>query len=271
MSRAYLLLLLISAASGQKQPDAPEKAPPAVEAALRARVSQFYQFEVEGKFRQAEPLVAESSKDFYYSANKPRYTGFSIKRIEFFDDFTRATVVVLVNRMVPIPGFEGQAVPGAVPTHWKLEKGKWCWYADASDMGALPFPGTVPRMGNMPMPGGAVGGAASSLPPMPNMRAQVLADKASVALKPVGPSSGQVTLVNQLRTPVTLVARDPNVAGLSVKLDRADLKTGEKAILDVQSAGSGAAPAEAVTITIVVKQTNQIIPIKVSFGEKAKQ
>jgi len=271
MSRAYLLLLLIAAASGQKPRDASAKAPPKVEAALRARVSQFYQLEVDGKFRQVEPLVAEQSKDFYYAANKPRYTGFSIKRIEFSDDFTRATVVVLVNRLIPVPGFEGQAVPGAVPSHWKLEKGSWCWYADSSDMGALPFPNTAPRMGSMPMPVGPVGGAAASLPPMPNMTALVLADKATVELKSAGPSSAQVSLVNQLRTPVTLVARDPNVAGLSLKLDRANLKTGEKAILDVQSTGNGPTPAQPVTITVVVKQTNQVIPIKVAFGDKAKQ
>jgi hypothetical protein len=270
MSRAYLLLLLISAASGQTPPAASDKAPPRVEAALRARVSKFYQLEVDGKFRQVEPLVAEQSKDFFYAANKPRYTGFSIKRIEFFDDFKRATVVVMVNRLVPVPGFEGQAVPGAVPSHWKLEKGLWCWYADASDTGVLPFPGGAPRMGGMPMPSGPVGGAAASLPPMPNMTALVLADKATVELKPAGPSSAQVTLLNQLKTPVTLVARDPNVAGLSVKLDRDSLKTGEKAILDVESTGGSPAPAQPVTITVVVKQTNQVIPIKVAFGATAK-
>lgn len=276
MSRACLLLFLTSVAFAQKPTDASEKAPPKVEAALRARVSKFYQYEVDGKFRQAEPLVAEESKDFFYAANKPRYSGFSIKRVEFFDDFTRATVVVLVNRLVPIPGFEGQAVPGAVPSHWKLEKGAWCWYADASDTRALPFPSTVPKIGNMPTPasipvsGGAGGGAAPSLPPMPNMTALVLADKATVELKSAGPSSAQVTLVNRLRTPVTLVARDPNVAGLSVKLDRANLKTGEKAILEVQSSGSGPAPAEPVNITVVVRQTNQIIPIKVAFSGAAK-
>jgi hypothetical protein len=271
MSRAYLLLFLISAALAQKPPDASDKAPPKVEAALRARVSKFYQFEVDGKFRQAEPLVAKESRDFYFAANKPRYAGFSIKRIEFFDNFTRATVVVLVNRLVPIPGFEGQAVPGAVPSHWKLEKGAWCWYADPSDTRALPFPGAAPGMGGMPMPTAPAGGAAASLPPMPNMTALVLADKAKVELKSAGPSSAQVTLVNRLRTPVTLMVRDPNVAGLSVKLDPANLKTGEKAILELQSSGSGPAPAQPVTITIVVSQTNQIIPITVAFVEVVKQ
>jgi hypothetical protein len=66
------------------------------------------------------------------------------------------------------------------------------------------------------------------------------------------------------------VARDPNVAGLSVKLDRDSLKTGEKAILDVESTGGSPAPAQPVTITVVVKQTNQVIPIKVAFGATAK-
>jgi len=215
-------------------------------------------------------MVAEESKDFFYSANKPRYSGFSIKRIEFFDDFKRATVVVLVDRLVPIPGFEGHAIPGAVPSHWKLEKGVWCWYADRSDIGALPFPGSLPR-GGMPIPAGPVSGTAASLPPMPNMSAQVLTDKNTVQLAAAGPSSGQVTLVNRLRTPVTLVVRDPNVAGVSFKLDRTDLKTGEKATLDVQSTGTGPAPAQPVTMTIVVRQTNQVIPIKLAFGETAKK
>ncbi len=256
---------------GSKAAGSLDSGPPEVEAALRARVSEFYQLEVDGKFRQAEPFVAEESKDFFYAANKPRYTGFSIKKVEFGDDFTRATVVVLVDRMVPIPGFEGHAVPGAVPSHWKLEKGLWCWYADRSDTSALPFPGSVPRMGGgMPMPSGPVGGAAASLPPMPNMSALVMADKAALQLKAAGPSSGQVTLVNRLKTPVTLIARDPRIAGLSLTLDHTDLKTGEKAVLAVESTGKSPLPTQPVTITVVVKQTNQVIPIKVAFAETAK-
>ena len=145
MSRAYLLLLLVSAVSGQKPPDASPKAPPKVEAALRARVNRFYQLEVDGKFRQAEPLVAEQSKDFFYSANKPRYAGFSIKGIEFSDNFKRATVVVLVKRMVPSRASRGRPFLERVPSHWKLEKGMWYWFADPSDTGSLPFPSTMPR------------------------------------------------------------------------------------------------------------------------------
>jgi hypothetical protein len=266
MSRAYLLLLLISAASGQKAPDVSEKAPPKVEAALRARVNQFCKYMVDGKFRLAESLVADESKDYYFNGKKPRYTAFSIKRIEYSDNFTRATVVVSVDKIVPFPGFQGQPITEAVPSRWKLEKGLWCWYTVASNTRALPMamPGLMPQAGGMMVPTGP-----GAPPPIPNMTALVQADKAAVELKPAGPSSAQVTLVNRLKSPVTLMARDPNVAGLSVKLDRANLKADEKAILDVQWSGVSA-PTQPVTMTIVVRQTNQIIPIKIAFGEATK-
>ena len=245
-----------------------------MEAALRARVNLFCQYMVDAKFRQAETLVAAESKDFYFNGKKPRYTAFSIKRIEYFDNFTRATVVVSVDKIVPFPGFQGQPITEAVPSRWKIEKGLWCWYTDASKTRALPMAmpgmmaqaGAAPQAGGMTMPSGP-----GAPPPIPNMTALVLADKAAVELKPVGPSSAQVTLVNRLKSPVTLIARDPNVAGLSVKLDRANLKSDEKAILDVQWSGVGSAPTQPVTMTIVVRQTNQVIPIKIAFGEATKK
>jgi hypothetical protein len=273
MFKICLPFILVSALFAQKPQEPSEQVPPEVDAALRARVKQFYQYEVEGKFRQAEPLVAEESKDLFVAMNKPTYKGFQIKRIEYFDRFTRANVVVMVDRLVFAPGFEGHPFPAAVPSHWKLEKGEWCWYVDPADLRSSPFgdrpPGTPMPMpgGTMPMPGGMppVGGDTSRLPPMPNMSPRVRIDKSTLEIKPGTASTGQVTLFNPLRTPVTLSITDPHVPGLSVKLDQTQLKAGQKAVLLIQSSGPIQAPAQPVTITIRVQQTNQLIPIKVSF------
>ena len=70
----------------------PPPAPPEVEAALRARVEQFYQLEIDKKFRQAEAFVAEDTKDDYYNGSKPAIKASSIQKIEWSDNNTRARV-----------------------------------------------------------------------------------------------------------------------------------------------------------------------------------
>src|ERR1044072_5758427 len=105
LARACLFVFLASCLSAQAPEDLFHKAPPAVEEALRARITQFFQLHVDGKFRQAESLVAEDTKDFFYSANKPKYLGFEIKSISYNDDFTKAKAVVVAQMVVMVPGF----------------------------------------------------------------------------------------------------------------------------------------------------------------------
>ena len=265
MLKVCLPLVLVSAIFAQNPPEPAGKAPPEVEAALRARVNQFFQYEVEGKFRQAESLVAENDKDFFVAANKPRYKGFHIKEITFSEHFTKATVIVNVDRLVPVPGFEGHPVPGAIPSRWKLENGEWCWYVDPADLRVSPM--GMP-LGGMPLPAGGMPPGAgparpSSLPSIPNMAMAVRADRSALELKSAGPSSGRISFLNPLPTPVTLSVIDPRFPGLSVKLDHPDLKTGESAVLQVESSGGGNPSAQPVTIKVLVRQTNQLIPIKV--------
>jgi hypothetical protein len=279
-----ILPLVIAAAAllGQTPPATPEKtppqtsqkAPPEVEAALRARVAQFYQLEVDGKFNQALQLVAEDTKDLFVGSGKPSYHSFEIRSIEFRDDFTKADVIAVVSRMLPIEGFMGHPLPTMMPTRWKLENGEWRLYVDPrTDLPISPFgrpmpPGMVrPAVG----PPGASGppGVSRPLPPMPknlaNPRA-LLPDKLSVQLKSSGPSSGQVAVSNPSPWPVKLNFLDPKVAGLTVKLDRSTVQPGQKAILTIQSNGGVQIPNTPITIVVTVPQANQTIPIKVSFA-----
>src|SRR5260221_234676 len=97
------------------QADDPFNRPPAdVDQALRARIQEFYQFQVKGDFRRAEALVAEDTKDFYYSANKTKYLSTEISRIQYSDNFTRAKATILCEQYVMIPGFSDK--PIKVPT-----------------------------------------------------------------------------------------------------------------------------------------------------------
>src|SRR5450432_1431595 len=76
------LLVLFATALLFAQGDNPFNRPPAgVDQALRARITEFYQLHVKGDFRHAEAFVAEDTREFYYSHNKPQYLSFEIGRI----------------------------------------------------------------------------------------------------------------------------------------------------------------------------------------------
>ena len=91
MHRIFPLALLVAGVSLAQNPDNPFDRPPAnVDRALRERIAQFYQFHVDRDFKKAEALVADDTRKFFYSNNKPAYLSFEIGRIEYTEHFTRA-------------------------------------------------------------------------------------------------------------------------------------------------------------------------------------
>lgn len=134
------LLLLFAAASLAQTPQEPAKPPDDVDHALRARVDEFFQDHVTAQFRKAEALVAEDSKDYYYNRNKPHYLKYmGINNIHYSDHFTKAAVSVTVLSPVAIPMFGGGPPTIPVPSTWKIEDGKWCWYVEQSPFLRTPF------------------------------------------------------------------------------------------------------------------------------------
>ncbi|MDA1312560.1 MAG: hypothetical protein O2968_04415 [Acidobacteria bacterium] len=125
MKQFLLVACVLVAASvlfgSEKQAEAFRKAPPEVEEAVRARVRLFYELFKEGKFRQAEELVAEESKDVFYNTQKKALLGFELSSITFDDEFKEANVLVNVDTMFPLMG----ATPFKVPI-----SGTWRWIND---------------------------------------------------------------------------------------------------------------------------------------------
>ena len=103
-----------------------QRAPPKVEAALRARVGQLYTLFQQGKFRQAEELVAEDSKDTFYMTNKARHLGSEIKSVSFSPDLREATVLVAVQMVMPMMG--SKPLPFPVASKWRQVEGEWYLY-----------------------------------------------------------------------------------------------------------------------------------------------
>jgi hypothetical protein len=231
------------------------KPPTDVDKALRARITEFYELHVKGEFRKAEALVADDTKDLYYSGNKSKYLSFEIGRVDYSDNFTRAKATVLCEQYIMLPGFAGRPMKVPTPSTWKLVDGTWYWYVDPEALRMTPF-------GRM-SPGPAPGTASKSIPAIPttipsSVFKLVKADKESVGLK--AGESAQVTITNSAPG-VMNISLVGSVPGVDVKLDRAILNAGEKAVLTLR-AGDNAQPG---VLSIRVEQTNQVIPIQVTI------
>jgi hypothetical protein len=121
--------------------------PPEVDAALRDRVSKFYQCYLDSQFRKSEQFVAEDSKDAYYSLRKEPIFGFKILDLTFAEDLTTAKVTVLKDVDYHLQG-RILRVSMPDPTEWRLENGQWVYYLvprKPGDTYMTPFgPETVP-------------------------------------------------------------------------------------------------------------------------------
>jgi hypothetical protein len=162
----------------------PASPSPEVDKALRSRVTAFLEYEKEGNFRKAYDLVAEESRDYYFSVAKQKGLPFSLDDVQYGDNFSTATVKATVTKQMGLSGQQVE-VPSVVTTSWKLEKGEWVWYHDPSKdvlltiVGALPTAAAAPAAGvsqapnSSPLPKDVSPGAAVAA-------ASKLAEKATI-------------------------------------------------------------------------------------------
>src|SRR5262249_33966210 len=139
MHRFALFVLATGLCFAQNPTDLFTQAPKPVDDALRARITEFLQYHVDGRFRLAEQLVAEDTKDFFYTANKPKYVGFEIRNIQYSDEFTKAKATVVVQQYVLMPGLTDKPLSVPIASYWKIENGKWMWYLDQERLRNTPW------------------------------------------------------------------------------------------------------------------------------------
>jgi hypothetical protein len=258
MHRLTLLAIMAATLYAQNPADSVNKPPAGVEEALRERVTQFYQLHVTQQYRKAEALVAEDTKDYFYSHNKPNYLGFEITGIKYSENFTRASVTVMTDQYLMLPGFSEKPMKMLSPSLWKLEDGKWCWYIDPETVNMTPFGkmSSAPAQSSTPARGPT--GMPASIPTSPDfIFNKVRADKQAVTLK-TG-DSAQVKFTNTAQGILNLKVMDP-AKGFEAKLDRTSLKPEGTAVLTI-AAGPDARTG---LVNIKVEQTGEVIAIKVA-------
>ena len=110
----------------------------------------FLKGHVDGKFRLADPYVADDSKDAFFEAHKRRDDEFEIVKITYSEKYTKAVVMPACGAVMGMP-VSGTALPVKMPVkmYWKIVDGKWFWYMPpAPAFYETPFGKMVPRPGD---------------------------------------------------------------------------------------------------------------------------
>lgn len=263
------LALACGNANAQSAAEAFQKAPAGVEDALRERVNAFYSLHKEGKFRQAEPMVCEESKDTYYDADKRRWTSVEIIRITFEKDFQEAKVLVALGTEM---SQRGTRVPAIFPFNgtWKLEGGKWCHYLPPPNKGETITPFGIMKQTE----GGKEQTAIPAMPPSPEAAAaQILSSirfsKRQLKVKADEESSDEIEIFNGLPGSLQLAVYSPSLPGLNWQLSAGTLKGGERAILKLMYNPPNKSPKPKAEIKVTLEPMGIEIPIEIVFDAPA--
>lgn len=242
-----------------------EKAPPDIDEALRARITKFYQAHVEGKFRAADALVAEDSKDAFFEADKTRCRSFNLMSVKYSDSFSRAVAVIACETDFPMPMGRPMAVKMPVRSQWKTVDGQWFWYLDpVSDKEAVtPFGIRKPQ--NPQQPAAA---AAPRVAPMDieTVFKQVKTDKQEVSFDPSAKGVNRVVVTNQMLGSISVSLDPPVLEGLDLKLDRTSLGQGESAVLSIAYEPAKNRKPSAAVVRVIVSPLGQALPIQIRFA-----
>ncbi|MEZ5353845.1 MAG: hypothetical protein R2762_14500 [Bryobacteraceae bacterium] len=260
-----LALLLPVLALGQGFGGIFDKASPDVEQALRARVDHFYLSLKESKYRKADEVVHESAKDVFFGAEKFSFRDFKVVSVTWEDNYTKARVVVDMDSDFFFPGFGKIAVHRPLTSFWMSDAGQWWWYVPKFDTRESPFGAMSPGPD-----------AAKSAKPEDvwrdnavtpdQIRNTVRADKGEVTLSSHEVSHAEVNIKSVFAGPVKLRLDAIDYPGITVNLDKAELKTGETAKLTFDFKPWSRAKKSDFRAQIHVDPIGSIIPIEVHFS-----
>ncbi len=257
------------------------KAPPEIDEALRARVQQFIDLMGQEKFRQAESMVAEASRDRYYNMDKSRIDDFRLIKIVYEDNYTKATVVGLRTADLPAgasgaPTAQTARIPVTMRMFWKTENGVWCWYLPPErefletpwgKMRNPNFPGNKDKMGKADLAAAQKQAEAQVDAFLSNARSGVKVDKQNLDFSSETPGQSEVAITNVLPGAVKLKLEVAAVKGLDLKLEKEDLGPNESTKLIAQYSAPGKVTKRSlVNLVVRVEPTGQGIPIAIHLN-----
>jgi len=252
-----------------------QDAPSEVDAALRARVDRFFQAQVSGKFREAIPVVADEAQDWFIGSGKETYKGCKTTKIEYSENFTKALVTETCQGEYRVHGHR-MPVTLPIPSHWKVLDGEWYWYHVKETEIRTPFGIAKITPDNDP----DAPASDTSKPMIPantmalaqDILRSVKVDKTEIKLESGKSNEDAIEVTNGMPGAISISVDNTGQAGLTVKLDKTELKAGEKARVvfrynpedpSVQCGDCAKHVNGTVTTQLHVQPLGQVIPISV--------
>jgi len=264
-------LLAFSLVSVAQTP--PAAIPPAkVDRALRARVTEFEQDQVEGNFRKAYELVSKESQDYFFSTAKEKPKSFKIEDIQYSDHFSKAAVKISTTRKMLVASYTID-VPNLVVDRWKLVGGKWMWYHDPAletgNLFGLPIGPVGEPTGVKPKavptdtsPEAVAAAAKEALKPADN---RPPLQQASVEFVSGKPGVQEITFHNtysgQIRIDTSIAG---NAAGLSVEKSQSMVDALGDTVVRVHYEPGEVAPSASLVIEVQPFRRTYSLPIHVT-------
>lgn len=262
-------------AFAQESSDLFEKAPPAIDEALRSRVNQFYQAFVTGKFREAFALVADDAQDAFFSSPKDQYKSCETIRIKYSEEFTKATVIESCKSDWV---WHGIKTPTTFPltSTWKRVDGQWSWYYVRPTLSPSPFSPTGYVNVDPAQPASPSPLPTSMKDVAKDILAKVKVDKTSVLLHPNESSKDELHVTNDMPGEIALSLDPVPLPGLKIAPAKTLLPAKEQTVvvfeynLDDATITCGECAKrvhDSLTTRLHIQPTGQVFDITINFSK----
>jgi hypothetical protein len=264
-SGRFFILAVALAASSAAQPAGAifKKAPPEVESALRARIKQFVELQQQKKYRQAEALVCEESKDEYYGSPKKPLDNWELSEIAYEEGHSKASaIIVLDSVMTTVGGVFAMKQPWA--TRWKVENGAWCvYFPDPLIEGRkTPF-GVIQANERKDVADPAV--LMQNRPRVASFNQPVKLSKALVTLNSAAKSSDEIEVANALPGPIRIEVVQQKVPGLSWDVTPAEVAPNSKGTVKFLYDPPNNFPKSDVQMNLLIQPLGLKVPVTILF------
>lgn len=250
-----------------------EKAPPNIEAALRARIELFFQAQKAQNWAQALQIVHPESQNGFIGADKMRYNAFKIVTINWEENYTSAKAVIEFDTEFHFPGFGKRDVHIPLTSVWKLLDGQWYWYAvpfDPQKGKESPFGPMFRESQGAPVSGPAeppdINKMMSSGPTIAELRGRVTLDKNEVLLQSHVASEDSVKVTSKFEGTVHLRLDVDDLPCLSAKIDKPALEPGETATITFACKPANAVKKPDGRASVTVEEIAKVMPIAITFA-----
>jgi hypothetical protein len=247
------------------------KISPEREAALKARISKFWDGFVSGKYRQSDLMVSEDSKEDFFSWPKKKIRGYTIDRIFYADEGKAAKVLTLVDTTLAMMGVGAMDIKQPVETWWREEADGWYWFQPKNQTRETPF-GKMesnPASGSAPL---VPTGEINLKPDIKELMSRVKPDRQQVNFVLGEAKVESIQFSNGMPGTVTLTLDSPPADDVTFELSSPTiLRNGVSSlVVNYKPKSKPAADAERVTkvVRVGVAQTGKLYEIKVIFDPK---